>query len=281
MCYDDGIGGLWMARNVPKYATEQVSGDASQTSLSEGGKMTGLTGKRGTIVLALAGALLAAPSIARATPSEGLNFDNYCTLGAMRVCASVRLQSVGNTLSMQVWNLQGSMGSTSTINAIALYHTGSGFAGSVASYGVHYVQNGHQTNIKPYWNLGGGDLSIGTHGNNGISGCTNPGGKNAVHWSTCNSFPGVPYVQFDFAFGANQHFGLNGVGLAWNAIQVPRVGDAICVANVNCVDPAPSSPGANVTPEPVTMALLATGLAGMGGGALTRRRKRAAEKTAD
>jgi len=245
--------------------------------------MTGLTGKRGAMVLALAGALMAAPSIARATPSEGLNFDNYCTMGAMRVCASVRIQSVGNTLSMQVWNLQGSMGNVSTIDAIALYHTSAlnHFNGSVANYGVHYVQNGHQTNIKPYWNLGGGELSVGARGNNGITGCINPGGKNAVHWSTCNSFPGVPYVQFDFSFGANQHFGLDGVGLAWNATQVPRVGDAICVTGANCADLAPSGPtSTNVTPEPVTMALLATGLAGMGGGALKRRRNRAAEKTA-
>ena len=246
--------------------------------------MTGLTGKRGGMVLALAGALLAAPSIAGATPSEGLNFDNYCTMGAMRVCASVRIQSVGNTLSMQVWNLQGSMGNVSTLDAIALYHTSAlnHFSGSVASYGVHYVQNGHQTDIKPYWSLGPGELSVGARGYNGITGCINPGGKNAVHWSTCNSFPGVPYVQFDFSFASNQHFGLSGVGMAWNATQVPRVGDEICVTGLNCFGPSVSpTAGTNVTPEPVTMALLATGLAGMGGGALTRRRKRAAENTAD
>jgi len=247
--------------------------------------MTGFTGKRGWLMLGVAGSLVMAPAAARA---DGLNFDNYCVMGALRVCASVRLQSVGNTLSMQVWNLQGSMGSVNTINAIGLYHTSSlyDFTGTVANYSVHYVQNGHQTNITSFWsaanNTGiksGSDLYMGAQGNNGITGCTNPGGKNVTHWSTCNSFPGVPYVQFDFTFGQNQHYDLTDVGLRWNSTQVPVVRNLACdTGNGGCVDPAP--PTGNVVPEPMTLVLLGTGLMGMGGGVLTRRRKRGDAPTA-
>ncbi|HTY05034.1 MAG TPA: PEP-CTERM sorting domain-containing protein [Gemmatimonadales bacterium] len=240
--------------------------------------MTGFTGKRGWLALSVAGSLMVAPGVARA---DGLNFDNYCVMGALRVCASVRLQSVGNTLSMQVWNLQGSMGSLNTINAIGLYHTSSlyDFTGTVANYGVHYVQNGHQTNITSFWSAanntgikGGTDLYIGARGNNGITGCTNPGGRNVTHWSTCNSFPGVPYVQFDFTFGQNQHYDLNGVALRWNSTQVPFAGNLACDTGRNCADPSPTV--GSVAPEPMTVVLLGTGLLGMGGGILTRRRHR-------
>ncbi|MDH4349322.1 MAG: PEP-CTERM sorting domain-containing protein, partial [Gemmatimonadota bacterium] len=42
-------------------------------------------------------------------------------------------------------------------------------------------------------------------------------------------------------------------------------------------DPAVQACGTTVTPEPVTMSLLATGLAGMGGAGLVRRRRKQAD----
>jgi len=244
--------------------------------------MRRVTGRHGLLAVGLAVTMAAAPAVASATPpSEGLNFDNYCVMGAMRVCASVRLQSIGNTLSMQVWNLQGTMGDVNAINAIGLYHTSSlyDFSGNLVGYGANYVQNGHRTNITSFWSpgnstgiRGGSELYLGTRGNNGITGCTNPGGRNATHWSTCNSFPGVPYVQFDFTFGRNQHFALTDVGLKWNSTQVPNARTLSCdTGKSGCVDPAP--PTGNVVPEPMTVVLLGTGLAGMGGGVLRRRKK--------
>lgn len=253
--------------------------------------------KRAMLALGIAGGLLAAPAVASAGGPGFLNFDNYCVTGAVQVCASVRIQSTAGHLSMQVWNLQGTLGVTNTITAIGLYHSNSlyKFTGSVSSYAVNYVQNGHNTNIKSYWTQQGGtdvktlggknsELYLGTGGNSGITGCTNPGGKNLSHWSTCNSFPGIPYVQFDFNFANNAQFDLTSAQIRWHSTQVPIAGSLKCDTGgygdyPPCVGRSGGG-GNNVTPEPVTMALLATGLAGMGGGALTRRRKRAAEKNA-
>ncbi|HYK09546.1 MAG TPA: PEP-CTERM sorting domain-containing protein [Gemmatimonadales bacterium] len=250
--------------------------------------------KRGMLVMGLAGGLLVAPQVVSAGGPGFLNFDNYCVTGAIQVCASVRIQSTAGHLSMQVWNLQGTGGSPSAVNTITsvgLYHFGAAFTGTVSNYDVNYVQSGHSTDIKSAWSQQGGqdiktlggknaELYLGTGGNSGITGCTNPGGKNLTHWSTCNSFPGVPYVQFDFNFANNAQFDLTGVGLRWHSTQVPIAGSLKCDTGGYGDYGRCTNGGGNVTPEPVSMVLLGTGLVGLGGGALRRRRKQADETSA-
>ncbi|HKV70946.1 MAG TPA: PEP-CTERM sorting domain-containing protein [Gemmatimonadales bacterium] len=253
--------------------------------------------KHRMLAMGLVSGLLAAPAVASAGGPGSLNFDNYCVTGAIQVCASVRLQSVAGHLTMQVWNLQGTLGSVNTITSIGLYHSNAlyKFTGAVSSYSVNYMQNGHSSNISSSWTTGGAtdiktlggqntELALGTSGNNGITGCTNPGGKNSLHWSTCNSFPGVPFVQFDFNFANNAQFDLTSTQLRWHSTQVPIAGSLKCDTGgygdyPPCIG-RNNGGGGNVTPEPVTMVLLGTGLAGMGGGALRRRRKQAAETPA-
>src|SRR5688572_13390107 len=72
--------------------------------------------------------------------NESFNFDYMCIMGSYQVCASVRLTSIDNVLTMDVWNLEGIMGQTHTMTSIGLYHAGSAFdwTGNVNGYDVTY-----------------------------------------------------------------------------------------------------------------------------------------------
>jgi hypothetical protein len=224
--------------------------------------------------LALAAVALAAPASARAQ----FFFDNYCISGAFPVCASVRLFASGNNLTMQVWNLEGSFGTPHTITAIGLYHSGASWTGTVNSYAVNYVTSSGSTDITSRWRrqwandistLGGVSVEIaeGTSGNSGINGCVQlPGG---TKWLTCNSFAAAPYVQFDFSL--SQAFSLENVELRWHSQQV---GPDLELSLKCDTGGAGDYPPCTVVPEPVTLALLGSGLAGIGGVDLIRRRRK-------
>ena len=229
--------------------------------------------KRWFVGVTLLAALALPASSARA---DGWNFDSYCIMGSFQVCASVRVftQAGGNELVMQVWNLEGSLGVAHTITSIGLYHLGSvptkialksAYYGATDVTGSWSAQGGND--IKT---LGGIDLQIrtGTGGNSGINGCTTlPGG---TKWNTCNSFPAAPYVQFTFEVGLGGT-GSYAVGsapeLRWHSQQIgPNEISLKCDTGG-----AGDYPDCNVVPEPISMVLLGTGLAGLG--ALRRRRK--------
>lgn len=90
-----------------------------------------------------------------------------------------------------------------------------------------------------------------------------------MHWSTCTSFPGAPYVEFTFQL--SEEFSLDDLVLRWQSTQLEDGSTAICDTGggYDAVYGA-----CTVVPEPLTMTLLATGLFGLGGaGALRRKRK--------
>jgi hypothetical protein len=203
-------------------------------------------------------------------------FDNYCSMGSFTVCASVRLFSEGNQLRMQVWNLNGSLGVQHTMTAIGLYHAGTEYdwTGNILSYSVTHAGN----DITSYWtsqrandiqNLAGVRLEIreGTQGNRGIIGCTDPGGL--LKWATCfdgnSSFPGSPYVEF--TFNLNRHFSLTDVELRWHSQQLPDGSSIKCDTGG-----AGDYPPCTTVPEPATIALVGSGMAGIA--AMVRRRRR-------
>lgn len=214
--------------------------------------------------------------------SETFNFDYTCIMGSMQVCASVRLQSIGNTLTMQVWNLNGTLGVQHTMTAIGLYHSGTAYdwSGRINSFNVAY---GSQ-DITSYWRenwagdigtLAGVRLELreGTQGNRGVVGCTDPGGL--IKWATCfeggSSFPGSPFVQF--TFNMTEHFSLTDIQLRWHSQQLPD-GSSLKCDTGGAGDYPDCVPNTSV-PEPATIALMATGMAGLA--AVRRRRRKAIE----
>ncbi len=224
---------------------------------------------------------LAAP--ARAADPETFNFDYYCSMGSFKVCASVRLWSQNNVLKMQVWNLNGTMGVQHTMTSIGLYHSGAAWTGQVNGYSVDY--NG--TDITEYWtnknaqdinNLAGVKLELkeGTQGNRGIIGCKDPGGL--IKWQTCwnggSSFPGQPYVEF--TFNLSQNFSLNNVQLRWHSQQLPDGSSIKC--DTGGAGDYPDCVPNTAVPEPASLILLGTGMAGLAG-AVRRRRKKGTQST--
>ncbi len=233
---------------------------------------------RQAVIAAAAVVAMAKPALAQ---SETFNFDNHCIMGSLQVCASVRLSSVNNVLTMQVWNLNGTMGLQHTMTAIGLYHAGTAFdwSGRINSYSVTYGSR----DITSLWttrgandiqNLAGVRLELreGTQGNRGIIGCTDPGGLEK--WATClddnSSFPGSPFVQF--TFNLNSHFALSNVELRWHSQQLPD-GSSLKCDTGGAGDYPDCVPNTTSVPEPATIVLLGTGMASLAGAARRRRKK--------
>lgn len=217
---------------------------------------------------------------AKPAHADGFAWDNYCINDAFVVCASVRISVTdAGVLTMQVWNLQGTvldghpLGIAHTINAVGLYHTG-GWTGSGALVDATYmggsIKDAWEANANNIKTLGGVNASIksGAGGNAGVNGCLElPGG---TKWLTCQSFPGSPFVEFTFNLSDwNSTYSAEDFELRWHSKQV--AGDY----SLKCDTGGAGDYGpCTQVPEPITLALLGSGLASMGGVGLLRRRKK-------
>lgn len=215
-------------------------------------------------------------------------FSNRCSLGAVRACASLQVfttlnGSGGTNVTILVRNLQGGTNAFgdntggSLISRIGIVTpTIAGAAGlSVASQsgGLTVGNPGSQWFLRNPGGLGGLiELTAGitNGGSGGIAGCNAPlGGFTANYFQTCDG----GWVALTFT--TSNAWSANNAELAFLVTDFANVGP---IVGVECDtdtlnNPRPNCFDATVTPEPVTMILLGSGLASMGGMGLVRRRK--------
>jgi hypothetical protein len=149
----------------------------------------------------------------------------------------------------------------------------------VTDLNAWYVTGAGAEDISNYWKIGSAqigtrasielELATDSKGNQGIVGCPPPPGG-LIKWETCTSFPNPAYVQFDFSL--DEAFTLANLEMRWHSLQVGPDEEISLKCDTGLPDGDGGSYGpCQVVPEPVTIALVGSGLVGLG---IARRRKK-------
>lgn len=252
----------------------------------------------GRILGAAAVVALAMPGVAHAAYNQW----RVCGGNTVTTCALVKVNVIGSNVTVRVWNLSGNTAGSygtstwagSIINSIGFYNI---------DPAVNIVQGAFQPtgpirpgdNTPPKWNfsnngpVGGVQMDVrGTQNQNvtGIaSGCglaslpqtpATPGTPN--FWlNPCNtSFSNVAnYVTFNLQLApGSAPWNPNGAGLAFRYFNGPGAGALSGGECYTAAGPGITAPNCfTVTPEPMSITLLATGLVGLAGAGFVRRRR--------
>ena len=231
---------------------------------------------------AVAAAVLLA---AGAGEAQTTDYYNICDVSdGYKICASSQVTWNGSSLTMKVWNMEG-MGSTSlfgmahTMTQVGLSVNSAVQKSKTPMYtGFSVAFNGQD--ISQYWKQGASHLQLvlggstnlpgGSSHAGGINGCTNLGTAAQDHKLTCGNYPNTPYLQFTFTGFASNFVYSDLNTFEYHSQQTGnRAGSMKVQGGPNDPPPPPT-----VTPEPVTMILLGSGLFGIGGAKLRSRRRR-------
>lgn len=228
---------------------------------------------------------VAALTLGAATAQAQTRTWNVCGGNAFNTCASVVLTVTGQNVQVRIWNLSGFQGTYA-----GTVFTGVGFEN--VGNGVDVLSSPAPTMSGPVrpgdtpatWALknnkqigGGVNLDIVSNTNNVnnsiASACATPAqlpnGSNDLWMNACTIPHANPANWITINFTVSGTWDINNTYLLVKGQNGPNGMSTQCItggANQNCYE--------TVVPEPVTIVLLGSGLAGMGGVGFLRRRKK-------
>jgi len=238
-----------------------------------------------TTLKALGLAAMLATGLASNAWADGFKSYHVCGGYTFATCAAVQISVVGQNVTVRVWNLSGNSAATygtttyagTVFTGIGFYNVpaGAGLASQFSVSGPAYGSTNPGGWAIANQQLGGFTFyrtnTPGGNATNGItSGCASSGQLPSVPLYTNNCTPNLGSNWVTFTFKISGTWDPATSDLALRGINGPNG------ARTECLTGATGTLAANcttVTPEPVTMSLLATGLAGMGGAGFLRRRK--------